>query len=135
MAPTAISPPYFSSEELKHMEITLSLACMINVAEPRATQGNTSAGAMRIFSFFSRSMVLGPVRNRSTQTQERHWEIMVARAAPRTPIFSAKINSGSSTILATAPISTVRIPIWAKPCAVMKAFMPSVNCTNTVPMA
>ena len=32
MAPTARSPPYFSSEVLKHTEITLSLACMTNRA-------------------------------------------------------------------------------------------------------
>ena len=37
IAPTAISPPYFSREELKHTDITLSLACIINAAVPSAT--------------------------------------------------------------------------------------------------
>ena len=88
MAPTAMSSPYFSSEELKHMEITLSLACMMKVAVPSATQGKIRAGRKRTFSFFSRSRVLGPVRNRSTQIQDRPWERMVASAAPRTPMCS-----------------------------------------------
>ena len=70
MAPTAMSSPYFSREALKHMEITLSLACMINVAVPSATQGRMSFGASRMFSLFSRSSVFGPVRNRSSQIQE-----------------------------------------------------------------
>ena len=71
MAPTAMSSPYFSSEELKHTEMTLSLACMMKVAVPSATQGKIRAGRKRTFSFFSRSRVLGPVRNRSTQIQDR----------------------------------------------------------------
>lgn len=47
----------------------------------------------------------------------------------------AKMNTGSSTMFVTAPMSTVYMPMLAKPCAVMKAFMPSVSCTNTVPSA
>ena len=54
----------------ENMEITLSLACMINVAVPSATQGRMSFGISRMFSLFSRSSVFGPVRNRSTQIQE-----------------------------------------------------------------
>ena len=35
----------------------------------------------------------------------------------------------------TAPMSTVIMPVVAKPCAVMNAFMPSVSSTNSVPKA
>ena len=42
MAPTAGSPPYFSREELKHMEMTLSLLCMMKAASPKAMQGRMS---------------------------------------------------------------------------------------------
>ena len=45
------------------------------------------------------------------------------------------MNSGSSAMLQTAPMSTVSMPVVAKPCAVMKAFMPSVSCTKSVPRA
>ena len=70
-----------------------------------------------------------------TQTQEIPCEITVARAAPFTPMCMAKIKIGSSTILQIAPISTVFIPTLANPCAVIKAFMPSVSWTKTVPTA
>ena len=60
---------------------------------------------------------------------------MVARAAPLTPIFSPKMKMGSKTILHTAPMATVSIPVLAKPWAVIKAFMPKVSCTKMVPMA
>ena len=71
----------------------------------------------------------------TTQTHETHCEITVASAAPLTPILSPKINIGSSTIFDTAPIITVTMPIFAKPCAVINAFMPRVSWTNTVPKA
>ena len=45
MAPTAMSPPYLKREELKHTEMTLSLACMMNGARPRARQGQNDAAA------------------------------------------------------------------------------------------
>ena len=38
-------------------------------------------------------------------------------------------------MLQTAPISTVSMPVFAKPCAVMNAFIPSVSWTKIVPMA
>ena len=62
-------------------------------------------------------------------------ERIVASAAPRTPSSSAKIKTGSRTILAAAPISTAVILTFVKPCAVTKAFMPSVSWTNIVPRA
>jgi hypothetical protein len=44
IAPTAMSPPYASKEELKQTDITLSLACIIKVAVPRAMQGKMIFG-------------------------------------------------------------------------------------------
>ena len=40
---------------------------------------------------------------------------------------------GSSTMLMTAPMTVVSILILAKPCAVMKGFMPSTMRTQTEP--
>ena len=135
MAPTARSPPYFNRDELKQTEITLSLACMVKVARPNAMQGKISFAPGKKFSFFSRRMVFFPVRKRSTHTQETPCDRTVATAAPRMPIPSPKISTGSSTIFSTAPMSTVCIPTVAKPCAVIKAFIPSVSWTNRVPRA
>ena len=70
MAPTARSPPYFSREALKHTEMTLSLACMMNAAVPRATQGRISRGRMGRAAFSSRSRVFFPRRKEITHTQE-----------------------------------------------------------------
>ena len=38
-------------------------------------------------------------------------------------------------ILVTAPRITEVMEVFVKPWAVMKAFMPNVSCTNTVPTA
>ena len=135
IAPTAISPPYLRSDVLKQTEMTLSLACMIKDAAPSAMHGRKNFGRRRIFSFLSRSSVFFPRRNAHTQTHDTPCERMVAKAAPRTPMWNTKMNSGSSTMLQTAPISTVSMPVFAKPCAVMNAFIPSVSWTKIVPMA
>ena len=135
MAPTARSPPYLSSEKLKQTEITLSLACMIKAAAPKAMQGSSRRKPGKRFSFFSRRKVFSPRRKKITHAHEMPCERMVASAAPRTPIFSPNINRGSNAMLATAPISTVYMPILAKPWAVIKAFIPKVSSTNSVPSA
>ncbi|EJX06869.1 hypothetical protein EVA_05022 [gut metagenome] len=38
-------------------------------------------------------------------------------------------------MLSPAPIKTESMLVLAKPCAVIKAFMPSVSCTKMVPKA
>ena len=43
------------------------------------------------------------------------WEITVARAAPRTPMWNPKIKTGSRIMLEIAPISTESIPVFANP--------------------
>ena len=135
MAPTAMSPPYFSREELKQTESTLSLACMMKVAMPRATQGRTTAASRRRAGRRIFKNVFFPRRKASTQMQEMAWERMVAQAAPGTPMPRAKMKMGSRIMLETAPMRTESIPVRAKPWAVMKAFMPRVISTKMVPQA
>ena len=56
--------------------------------------------------------------------QETACDRIVASAAPLTPRWNAKINSGSRTMFITAPIRTESIPVLAKPCVVINIFMP-----------
>ena len=73
-------------------------------------------------------------RNDVIHTALAAWEITVASAAPRTPRFSAKMNTGSNAMLMAAPIRIESIATRDCPCAVMNGFRPSVSCTNTVPI-
>ena len=82
MAPTAMSPPYLSSDVLKLTDIMLSLDCIMNAARPSARQGSITFASRCMFSFLSLSMVFSLLRKKSTHTQDIHWEITVARAAP-----------------------------------------------------
>ncbi len=115
IAPTAISPPYFSREELKQTASRLSVDCMINGESPRARLGRNTLGTSFISVFRKRHLVCFPRRNRSTQSMDTAWEQMVASAAPFTPICSPKIRMGSRTIFSPAPISTVFILTVVKP--------------------
>jgi hypothetical protein len=103
--------------------------------EPRAIQGRMISAFSFMVLFRSFRKVFFPKRNERTQMQENAWEITVARAAPRTPMWNPKIKTGSRIILETAPISTESIPVFANPWAVMKLFMPRVSCTKMVPTA
>ena len=108
---------------------------MTNADMPSAIQGGKKRSPVRKFSFLILRTVLLPVKKDRTHTQEIPCEITVASAAPFTPMPSPKIKIGSSTILQMAPINTVFMLTRAKPCAVMKAFMPRVSCTKIVPSA
>ena len=59
--------------------------------------------------------------------------MMVARAAPRTPMPKPKMKMGSSTMLVTAPMSTVAMEMVEKPWAVMKKFRPRESSTKMLP--
>ena len=107
--------------------MTLSLACMMNAAEPRARHGNTILGLTSKFFNLMRSKVFLPHKKETTHTQDKAWEITVASAAPRTPISNPYMKIGSKMILATAPMITESMDILVKPCAVTKAFIPSVT--------
>lgn len=68
-----------------------------------------------------------PSRKLITHAADTACERMVASAAPRTPIWNTKINSGSSTMLSTAPIKTESIAVFALPCALIKVFNPNAS--------
>ena len=58
----------------------------------------------------------------------------VAMAAPLTPIFITKMNTGSSTILLTAPSTTDFIPTVANPWHMINWFMPAEIKAKAVPV-
>ena len=74
-----------------------------------------------------------PSRNHSTKAQEAICEITVATAAPRTPMPSTKINTGSRAMLAAAPMITENMPVLANPWQMMNWHIPVESSANTVP--
>ena len=114
--------------------MTLSLACITNVASPSEMHGRRSLAGMKKFSRRRRRSVLFPVRKRSTHTHESPCDRIVASAAPRTPIPSAKMNTGSSAMFSAAPSTTSRIACAAKPCAMIIWFSPAASSAKTVPV-
>ena len=111
----------------------LSVDCMIKGETPMAATGSRTLGSRRRWRrrIFSRDFL--PVRKASTHTADTAWDRMVARAAPCTPRSSPKIKMGSSTMLHTAPMTTVSILVVEKPWVVMKLFRPRESCTAMVP--
>jgi len=127
MEPTAISPPYDKRELLKQINKALSVACMTKVESPKARQGRITGTLTGRNDRFKRSSVFFPVRKWMIQMVENAWEMMVAQAAPRTPMPRAKMNTGSRMQFEIAPISTENIPVVVYPWAMINAFIPSVN--------
>ena len=74
-----------------------------------------------------------PRRKERAHSADRNWERMVARAAPCTPMWNTKMKMGSSTMLVTAPMATVIMPLRPKPWALMNWFMPRLTMTNRLP--
>ena len=108
-----------SGDALKQIESTLSVACIINGETPsediRPTIfkfGFIYFGIICITVFFDN-------KNPTTQTALSICEIIVASAAPRTPILKVNMNIGSSMIFVTAPITTDNIAVLALPWQVM----------------
>ena len=101
MAPTAISPPYRSRDELKQTVTILSLDCMIKAASPSAIQGRTTFASRWRCIFPEVKLCLLPQRNKTTQSVEIACEITVASAAPRTP-YENKIIQGLNNIADSA---------------------------------
>ena len=107
---------------------------MINGAKPNAIEGKTMFFDKDKFFLLIFNVVFLPVKNFKIHSIDNAWEIIVASAAPDTPILNPKIKIGSSTMLKIAPIKTVIMLTFANPWALMKAFNPNVNCTNIVPI-
>ena len=89
MAPTAISPPYLRREELKHINRTLSVICIIKGEAPRAIEFPRILRSGTMFEMRSFKMLFLPHRKETTQHAEANCEIIVARAAPETPMSKA----------------------------------------------
>ena len=115
------------------MDKILSVAIITKVDTPSARQGRMIRRCSGISLAQSFNFVRFPLRNFSTHRAPTAWLMMVAVAAPFTPIFSTKIKIGSRMMLHTAPITVVSILKAAKPCVVTKGFMPSTISTNTLP--
>ena len=100
---------------MQTMETRLLVKPAMNVETPMETIFFTRRFSSRSVEFRRRRIACSPVRKRNTQTADINWEMIVARAAPCTPIWNAKIKMGSKIRFATAPKSTVSMPIRAKP--------------------
>ena len=135
IAPTAISPPYLSSEVLKHTDMMLSVNCMIKGDTPSPIHGRIMSADSFRYPLRIRRKLFPEVRKRSTHTKDTACDKIVARAAPFTPISKPKMRMGSRIMLHTAPIATVSIPVLAYPCALIKALSPREIWTKIVPMA
>ena len=100
---------------------------------PRLTILPTLFQEILIALFFRFRIAFFPVRKRKTQMAEQSWEMIVAKAAPWTPMCIPKINRGSRRMFSTAPISIVSIPVFPKPWLLINGFIPRVIITNRVP--
>ena len=133
ITPTYRSPPKVCSVELQVICTMLFVMAMTKLEKPRETIFHTSFRSSFMLLRSSRMRVRFPSRKDTAHTAEKNWEITVARAAPWTPMFSTKMNRGSSTMLVTAPSRTVIIPLRPKPWALMKLFIPSPSMTKMLP--
>ena len=93
----------------------LSVDCMMKGAMPRAAMLPITLGSSPMFFRRMRRPDLPEHRKPTTQQALTPWEIMVARAAPLTPIWKPKINTGSSRMFSTAPMSTEHMATRAWP--------------------
>ena len=107
---------------------------MVNPDIPRPTMRSSRPASSFMAEGRSFSMVRLPVRKARIHRADSICERMVARAAPLTPMWKTKIKTGSSTILVTAPKSTVIIPTVPKPWELIKLFMPRPVMTKILPM-
>ena len=88
---------------------------------------------MRRVARRSRITLLCENKNATTHTALTVWLMMVATAAPLTPMPNTKMNSGSSKRFSTAPMATLSMAVVLRPWALIKVFSPSASCTLTVP--
>ena len=109
------SPPVTDSTLLQQIVTTLLVSCMMKPAVPRLTispMQRLLAGSRRKGSGCTRYSDLQR-RKYTTNAAESSCESTVAAAAPRMPMPNTKMNTGSSTRLAAAPIITLSIPAVA----------------------
>ena len=116
------------------IEIIASVACIIKGDTPSADMLPIRRISGFILHILMRRLVFGEKRNRITHAADRNWDIIVATAAPLTPMLSPNIRTGSSAILTTAPMRTEIIATEDLPCAVMNILSPTAICTKIVPI-
>ena len=107
------APPYLRSMMFTEMSSTLSSAMMSAGERPTCTMRRIQPGLTGCRGM--PTAALPPSRKRRIYAVEQIWENTVASAAPRTPMFSTKMKTGSSAILTAAPSMTDRIAVEAKP--------------------
>ena len=127
------SPPH--TERTALLTICTALF-VIDIVKPESPSPNIfivllKLGIRQSFSIFI--IVFLPVRNVKVHKAAINCEIIVASAAPLTPIPRMKINTGSRIRLHAAPIDTVSIPVLANPCALIKELRPRLDITKIVP--
>ena len=93
----------------------LSVLAMINGEIPNASM----LARMRLSGFMyaasSRREAREDVRKEMIQMALHAWEMIVAKAAPFTPMLKVKIKRGSSRILSMAPIMTDHMAMDGRP--------------------
>ncbi len=107
--------------------------CIMNPDVPSPVILFTRSHKRVKFSFFRRRIAFLPLKNEKTHKAERNWEMIVARAAPRTPNLKRNMKTGSRMMFTTAPRTTVIMPILPNPWALMKWFIPRLIMTKMVP--
>ena len=100
---------------------------------PRASIEPTTFQSMRIYRVSSLSDAFFDDKNPTIQAALQACEIMVASAAPFTPMPKVKMNNGSRPMLSTAPISTEYMAMAGRPCVLMNVLSPTDVSTNMVP--
>ena len=106
---------------------------MMKGARPSVNTG-MMIRSIRMFAGRRRMALRPEERNSTIHTVEISCAITFAAAAPLTPHPKTKMNTGSRTMDAPVPMSTETMATVVLPCAEMKLFSPSVNCTKTVPI-
>ena len=77
IAPTAMSPPYFSSEELKHTVMRLSVDCMMKGEAPRARAApRTPMPKAKMKMGSSTVLRIAPISTVFMPTTVKPWAVM-----------------------------------------------------------
>ena len=83
-----------------------SVIVMIKGVTPSEVMSATRRAVGRISFTRNRNRLFLVKKKTIMHTQDSSWDRIVARLEPRTPMPRVKINSGSSAMLVTAPMST-----------------------------
>ena len=109
------------------------MLAMMKGDTPKANMALTVFQLSLICFGFSRKEARSEQRKASTHAALKACDMMVAHAAPFTPISKTKMNSGSSRIFRTAPIMTESIAMVGRPWVLMNELRPTAIWTNRVP--